>query len=153
MYGDPSEPDPAVRARTVEMAQYSRAWHFDPYHQRLGFARDLAPAEVAADTEWSSWEVFQQARRGEHHVHVGTVHAPDAELALVLAKESFARRGECVNLWAVPARAIAATAYEDADVFVHTTDKSYREPSGFQGLRKSVHHSRDEEAEGAGGEP
>ncbi|MFQ5459698.1 MAG: hypothetical protein ACE5EL_02775 [Anaerolineae bacterium] len=118
------------------MPHYTRDWHFDPYHQRLAFARRRAPEQVAADTEWEDWEVFQQERRGEHHAHVGTVHAPDPETALLMAKESFARRGPCVNLWVVRAPDVYATRYEDADVFAHTTDKSYREPGGFQGLRR-----------------
>jgi ring-1,2-phenylacetyl-CoA epoxidase subunit PaaB len=143
MYGDPSDPQPgASGGEPVDMVYYSRDWHFDPYHQRLAFARQHAPEHVPADTEWPVWEVFQQDKRGEHHKHVGSVHAPDAELALVLAKESFTRRGNCVNLWVVAAADIYATAYEDADVFVHTTDKRYREPSGFQGLRSTKIHGQ-----------
>jgi ring-1,2-phenylacetyl-CoA epoxidase subunit PaaB len=61
---------------------------------------------------------------------------------LVLAKENFARRGPCVNLWVVEVAHIFATAYEDSDVFEHTTDKSYREPGGYQGLRQSKIHGR-----------
>ncbi len=140
MYGDPSDPTPEVRALHADMPSYTRSWHFDPYHQRLGFARQHDPGHADADTEWGVWEVFQQDHRGEHHRHVGSLHAPDAEVALVLAKEAYARRGDCVNLWVVPASCIHATDYADADVFVHTTDKMYREPGGFHGLRKSKIH-------------
>ena len=59
------------------------------------------------------------------------MHAPDAEMALVLAKEQYARRQKCVNLWVVPAEAITATDYEDADIFERATDKSYRESWGY----------------------
>jgi ring-1,2-phenylacetyl-CoA epoxidase subunit PaaB len=142
VYGDPSEPDVQSRAVRHDMTHYTRAWSFDPYHQRLSFARHNAPPEVPVDTEWPQWEVFQQERRGEHHKHVGTIHAPDAELALVLSKENFARRGDCVNLWVVRAADIYATDYEDADVFEHTTDKTYREPAGYHGLRKRKIHGR-----------
>ncbi len=138
MYGDPSEPDPSVRGIEREMPHYSREWSFDPYHQSLGLARRRAPEQSEADTEWPVWEVFQQAKRGEHHKHVGSLHAPDAEFALVLAKENFARRGACVNLWVAPAHCIFATDYEDADIFEHTTDRMYREPGGFHGLRKNL---------------
>ncbi len=55
--------------------------------------------------------VFRQDTKNESHVHVGDVHAPDAEMALVLAKEQFTRREPCVNLWVVPYTAIAATSY------------------------------------------
>jgi ring-1,2-phenylacetyl-CoA epoxidase subunit PaaB len=47
-------------------------------------------------------------------------------MALILAKEQFARRDPCVNLWAVRYADIEATAYEDADMFEPATDKSYR---------------------------
>jgi ring-1,2-phenylacetyl-CoA epoxidase subunit PaaB len=70
--------------------------------------------------------VFRQDTKTDPHVHVGEVHAPDAEMALVLAKEQFARRDPCVNLWVVPLGQITATAYDDADLFEPSTDKSYR---------------------------
>ena len=40
--------------------------------------------------------VFRQDSKNDAHVHVGDVHAPDAEMALILAKEQFARRDPCV---------------------------------------------------------
>lgn len=144
MYGDPADPGKEALEARPEMPAYSRNWHFDPYHQGLGFARAHDPGPRHADTEWKVYEVFQQERRGEHHQHVGSLHAPDPEIALVLAKENFARRGRCVNLWVVPAEAIHASAYEDADVFEHTTDRNYREPAGFQGLRRDKIHGRME---------
>jgi len=142
------------------MPDYTRAWHFDPYHQGLRHARRHDPGPQASDTEWQDWEVFQQDVRGEHHHHVGALHAPDAETALLLAKENFARRGACANLWVVAARNVYATAYEDADIFQHTTDKLYREPAGFQGLRQAKIHgaaaaarASDDDAMGARAEP
>ncbi|MDR7417541.1 MAG: hypothetical protein QN178_01365 [Armatimonadota bacterium] len=73
-----------------------------------------------------TFAVFRQASKTDAHVHVGDVHAPDAEMALVLAKEQFARRDPCVNLWVARYADIAATSYEDADMLEPSTDKSYR---------------------------
>lgn len=70
--------------------------------------------------------VFRQDTKNDPHVHVGDVHATDPEMALVLAKEQFARRDPCVNLWIVPYNQIVASSYDDADIFEHATDKSYR---------------------------
>lgn len=84
-----------------------------------------------SDTQWPVYEVFHQQARGEAHVYVGSVHATDPEMALLLAKEQYARRQACVNLWVVPVEAITATRYEDADIFEHHTDKSYRESWGY----------------------
>ena len=72
------------------------------------------------------YAVFRQDTRTDPHVHVGEVHASDAEMALLLAKEQFARRDPCVNLWVVPYTAIGATSYDDAEIFEPSTDKSYR---------------------------
>ncbi len=89
------------------------------------------------DTQWPVFEVFHQQARGEPHVHVGSIHAPDAETALVLAKEQFGRRQACVNLWVVPIGAISATSYEDADIFQHGSDKSYREAYGYETTKRA----------------
>jgi ring-1,2-phenylacetyl-CoA epoxidase subunit PaaB len=70
--------------------------------------------------------VFRQETKSDAHVHVGDVHAPDPEMALLLAKEQFARRDPCVNLWVVRYADISATLYEDAGMFEPATDKSYR---------------------------
>lgn len=83
------------------------------------------------DTQWPIYEVFHQQARGEPHVYVGSVHATDAEMALLLAKEQYARRQACVNLWVVPAEAITASKYEDDDIFLGGIDKSYRESWGY----------------------
>lgn len=90
-----------------------------------------------SDTQWPIYEVFHQSARGEPHVHVGAVHAPDAQTALVLAKEQFGRRQACVNMWVVPAEAIIATDYADADLFEHGTDKSYREAYGYETTKRA----------------
>jgi ring-1,2-phenylacetyl-CoA epoxidase subunit PaaB len=82
--------------------------------------------------QWGTFEVFHQKSRGDHHVHVGCVHAPNAEIAILFAKEQYARRMKCVNLWVVRTSDISATSYDDADMFEPATDKSYREAFGYK---------------------
>jgi ring-1,2-phenylacetyl-CoA epoxidase subunit PaaB len=82
--------------------------------------------------QWQNFEVFHQTSRGAQHVHVGSIHAPNAELAIVFAKEQYARRMKCVNLWVVPTAAVTATSYDDSDMFEPATDKSYREAFGYK---------------------
>lgn len=89
-------------------------------------------SKTMTDTQWPIFEVFHQQSRGDPHVYVGAVHATDAQMALLMAKEQYARRQACVNLWVVPASAITASEYEDADMFLHETDKSYRETWGYK---------------------
>ncbi|RPI31647.1 MAG: phenylacetic acid degradation protein [Chloroflexota bacterium] len=65
------------------------------------------------DTQWRRYQVFVQEKSGEPHQDVGSVHAPDPELALFNARDVFARRPECVSMWVVPAEAIfSKTAQE-----------------------------------------
>ncbi|HET7264773.1 MAG TPA: 1,2-phenylacetyl-CoA epoxidase subunit B [bacterium] len=83
------------------------------------------------------WAVFIQARRRDPHVYAGDVHAPDAEMALLLAKENYARRDPCVSLWVVPARDIRATAEDAAEMFAPVTDKSYRFGGSYRQLQRA----------------
>lgn len=69
-----------------------------------------------ADTQWPRFEVFQQDRPGRSHRNIGTVHAPDKEMALLNARDVFARRPATVSLWIVPvAEILCRTAEELAE--------------------------------------
>ena len=82
--------------------------------------------------DWPLWEVFVRARRGVSHVHAGSVHAPDAELALQHARDLFTRRSEGVSLWVVPAAAITASDPDDQPaLFDPAADKTFRHPTDF----------------------
>lgn len=76
---------------------------------------------------WQTYEVFHQAKRGKQHVHVGSLHAPDKDLAMVFAKEQYGRRNKCVNLWVVKTADIFALNIEDEDMFATTPEKQHRE--------------------------
>ncbi len=119
-------------------------WKFTPYHQPIEEGLDrLSEPLPEHDTQWPEWEVFVQPKRGAAHVRVGAVHAPDPEMALLLAKENFIRREPCVNLWIVDTRNIHSTAYEDEDMFAYTFDRDYRNTSGFK-LAKPTAGKEDE---------
>ena len=64
-------------------------------------------------------------------MHVGIVHAPDAGLALMFAKEQFGRRRQTSNIWVVKSSLVLATGYEDQDIFETTPEKTYREASDY----------------------
>ena len=63
--------------------------------------------------QWPKYEVFKQEREGGPFRNVGSVHAPDAELALLNARDVFARRPACHALWVVPAAAILARSTQE----------------------------------------
>ncbi|MBV6477521.1 MAG: hypothetical protein HGGPFJEG_00260 [Ignavibacteria bacterium] len=85
---------------------------------------------------WNTFEVFHQSKTGGHHIHVGSLHAPNAEMALILAKEQYARRYNCVNLWVVKTSDILASKKEDEEIFETTPEKLYREASGYKVMEK-----------------
>ena len=110
-----------------------KRWNFDPYHQRIGDAmRKAEEPHNEEDTQWEEWEVFVQAERGDNHEWVGAVHAPDPEMALILAKENFIRRQPCANIWIVNTKHVHATSYEDSAMFVPAFDRKYRLAAGFK---------------------
>lgn len=108
----------------------------DPRVNRLQLRESGEPVEVQEGENWNSFEVFHQEKRGAHHEHVGCVHAPNAQLALVFAKEQFARRKKCVNLWVVRSADILAFNAEDEDMFANNAEKTYRDASGFKVMEK-----------------
>ena len=68
------------------------------------------------DTQWPRYEVFKQDTPDKPHQAIGSVHAPDAEMALQNARDVFVRRPRCHSLWVAPAAAILSrTAEELAD--------------------------------------
>ena len=59
--------------------------------------------------DWPLWEVFVRSSRGLSHVHAGSIHAPDATMAVRNARDLYTRRNEGVSIWVVPSDAITAS--------------------------------------------
>ena len=85
-----------------------------------------------AQRDWPLWEVFVRARRGLSHQHVGSLHAPDATMALRNARDVYTRRGEGVSLWVVPAAAIVASSPDEKDSFFDPAAEAYRHPTFYE---------------------
>jgi ring-1,2-phenylacetyl-CoA epoxidase subunit PaaB len=82
---------------------------------------------------WPLWEVFVRGKRGLNHVHVGSLHAPDANLAVRNARDLYTRRNEGVSIWAVPSSAITASTVDEKDPFFEpAADKVYRHPTFYR---------------------
>ncbi|RMI13211.1 MAG: 1,2-phenylacetyl-CoA epoxidase subunit B [Calditrichaeota bacterium] len=96
----------------------------------------MADAEKSpqnGDTQWKLWEVFVQEKQGAPHEHAGSVHAPDAEMALQNARDVYARRGRPLSIWVVPSEAITATTPSDEGPFFDPgNDKVYRHPQFYK---------------------
>lgn len=77
----------------------------DPRVNRLpvpGTPGVIAP-KVPLD-QFGSFEVFVQPKEGKPFQHEGIVHAPNLEMAYVLAKEAFTRRFTCSSLYVTETR-------------------------------------------------
>jgi ring-1,2-phenylacetyl-CoA epoxidase subunit PaaB len=89
---------------------------------------------------WPLYEVFVRGKRGLNHVHVGSLHAPDAEMALHHARDLYTRRNEGVSIWVVRADDITASSPAEKDpFFAPSGDKVYRHPT-FYAIPEEVPH-------------
>lgn len=82
--------------------------------------------------EWPLWEIFIRGQHGLAHRHVGSLHAPDAEMAILNARDVYTRRNEGVSIWAVKSADIAASAPGDKEaLFEPSNAKVYRHPTFY----------------------
>ena len=103
---------------------------------RRGVAKHGGSRPVTAETqiqaEWPLYEVFVRGKRGLNHVHVGSLHAADDEMALRHARDVYTRRNEGVSIWVVRADAITASSPDEKDpLFAPAGDKVYRHPTFY----------------------
>lgn len=90
--------------------------------------------------DWPLWEVFIRSRAGLHHKHAGSLHAPDAEMAVQHARDVYTRRGEGVSIWVVRSADIHASDPDDKEaLFDPLADKVYRHPT-FYHVPDEVEH-------------
>ncbi len=82
--------------------------------------------------DWPLWEIFIRGQHGLSHRHVGSLHAPDAQMAVNHARDVYTRRNEGVSIWVVPSDAITATAPDNkGPLFDPSNSKIYRHPTFF----------------------
>ena len=91
-------------------------------------------------SEWPLWEIFIRGQHGLNHRHVGSLHAPDPEMAIRNARDVYTRRNEGVSIWVVPAAAVTASSPDERDSFFDpAADKVYRHPT-FYDVPEGVDH-------------
>ena len=85
-----------------------------------------------SEQEWPLYEVFVRSKSGLSHRHAGSVHAPDDQMALDNARDTYTRRSEGVSLWVVRSDLIIASdPSENAAFFEPAEDKIYRHPTFY----------------------
>ena len=89
---------------------------------------------------WPLWEVFIRSKQGLNHKHCGSLHAPDAEMAIENARDVYTRRMEGVSIWVIPSDQIVASSPDDKDfLYDPSNDKVYRHPT-FYNIPEEVGH-------------
>ena len=88
--------------------------------------------------DWPLWEVFIRSQHGLAHKHVGSLHAPDAEMAINHARDVYTRRNEGLSIWVVRASDISASSPGDKiPCSSRPTARSTGIPRSFRCLKKS----------------
>lgn len=83
--------------------------------------------------EWPLWEIFIRSQHGLAHKHVGSLHAPDAEMAMRNARDVYTRRHEGVSIWVVKSCDITASSPgEKEPMFDPANSKVYRHPTFYE---------------------
>ena len=83
--------------------------------------------------EWPLYEVFIRSKNGLSHRHAGSIHAPDDQMALDAARDTYTRRTEGVSIWVVRSSEIVASdPAESAALFEPAEDKIYRHPTFYE---------------------
>ena len=79
------------------------------------------------------YEVFVRAKRGLNHVHVGSLHAADDEMALHHARDVYTRRNEGISIWVVRSSLIKASDPDERESFFEpSADKAFRHPTFYE---------------------
>ena len=102
----------------------------DPRINRLDLQRTKEGEQT--NSHLITWEVFHQEKRGKQPIHSGIVHASTPEMAMIFAKEQYARRGKTTNLWVVKTSDVYTFSYDDEDIFETTPEKTFRDPAFYR---------------------
>lgn len=92
----------------------------DPRVKRLPNLPESLLAKEPLD-QLATYEVFVKPKDGKPFQHEGIVHAPDLEMAFILAKESLTRRFQCVSIFVAYTQDVLVSAYTDADKNAYET--------------------------------
>jgi phenylacetate-CoA oxygenase PaaH subunit len=86
----------------------------DPRVNRLPEIKETPPKGQL--DQLGTYEVFVQPKEGKPFQHEGIVHAPDLEMAFILAKESLTRRFQCISLFVTDTRNVISSEITEGDV-------------------------------------
>ena len=85
----------------------------DPRINRLPQVTEVIPKKPL--DQFGTFEVFVQPKEGKSFQHEGAVHAPNLEMAYILAKEAFTRRFTCSSIYVVDTRNVVVSPTTEGD--------------------------------------
>jgi ring-1,2-phenylacetyl-CoA epoxidase subunit PaaB len=91
----------------------------DPRVSRLPELEQAGITTKAPLDQFGTFEVFVEPKEGKPFQHEGIVHAPNLEMAYVLAKEAFTRRFTCTSLYAVDTRDVFVSPMTEGEKNVY----------------------------------
>lgn len=86
---------------------------------KIGVPGEVLPK--APLDQFGTFEVFVQPKEGKPFQHEGAVHAPNVEMAYVLAKETYTRRFTCSSLYVVETRSVYVSPMTSGDTNAYDT--------------------------------
>ena len=118
----------------------------DPRLNRLGLmSLDKLTSKEPLD-QLPTYEVFVQPNEKRAFQHEGIVHATNAEMAFMFAKEQFSRRYTCSGIWTVSTQLVFVTSYSDNQQSVYKSIENSDKRTGdtayliFHMLKRGKQH-------------
>ena len=106
---------------------------------------ELISNPASSSKEFVSFELYQLAKRGKQHIHIGTFEGATPEGAMSQAKEKADLTKLVYNLWAIPTSEIRFTTLEEKDLWVTLPEKKFRDAIDYKGgdkLKEFLERSR-----------
>lgn len=111
----------------------------DPRVNRLPKIDVPAQIEIKSHDQFGTFEVFVQPKKDKPFQHEGIVHAPNLEMAYVLAKETFTRRFLCSSLCVVDTRNVHVSPMTEGNADAYDTIPNAVE-AGENGTTFEIYH-------------
>ncbi len=89
--------------------------------------------------QFGTFEVFVEPKEGKPFQHEGIVHAPNLEMAYILAKEAFTRRFTCTSLYVVDTRDVHVSPMTDKEKNAYDLIPEVPEQTGTKMLFEIYH--------------
>jgi ring-1,2-phenylacetyl-CoA epoxidase subunit PaaB len=92
--------------------------------------------------QFGTFEVFVQPRGGKPFQHEGIVHAPNLEMAFVLAKETFTRRFQCSSLYVTETQHVFVSPTTEGEINAYDLIPDAVDPQGSKESYEIFHLPR-----------